>query len=491
MIIRRPTDVPRSAFRVPSGTRRPWGPVRRVLGPIPRNSELGTRILLFLALCLITALSGCAPKHKDRIALVGGNVISGAGDAVLRDAVLVIYQGRIETVAPREGFEIPKTAVVVDVTGRWIIPGLIDGHAHTERWALGRYVAAGVTSLRDVHGQSDSILGLKEEVSLGGEVAPRIYSAGAMIDGLPATYSDATGIRDGTEARRAVDARAVAGVDYIKTYTRITPELFKPLLDEAGTFNLKVTAHLGLTDALTAMKLGVSSIEHMSGVPEAASGNAEKFYAEHRKSFFAGWNYFEKSWASLDSASLTRVAGALAEGRVTVIPTLVLHETYSRLDDPAVLGSDDVKSVPDSIVTRWNLPDLKARAGWDDTQFAAFRASRANQDLFLRAFRSSGGRIVAGTDAANQMLVPGWSLHTELELLVNAGLTPEDALETATHNTALLLGADSLGIIAPGKLADLVVLKESPLADIRNTRSVERVMVRGQLYLADSLRATF
>ncbi len=440
--------------------------------------------------CLTALLAACAPRHKDRIALVGGNIISGAGDAVLRDAVIVVYQGRIETVAPREGFAIPKTAVEVDVTGRWIIPGLIDGHAHTERWALGRYVAAGVTSLRDLHGQGDSILALKEEVSLGGVVAPRIYSAGAMIDGIPPTYGDATGIRDGDQARRAVDARAVAGVDYIKTYTRITPELFKPLLDEAGTFNLKITAHLGLTDALTAMKLGVASIEHMSGVPEA-SGNAEKFYTEHRKSFFAGWNYFERSWASLDSSSLTRVATALAEGRVTLVPTLVLHETFSRLDDPAVLGSDDVKSVPDSIVARWNVPDLKARAGWDDAQFAAFRASRANQDLFLRAFRSAGGRIVAGTDAANQMLVPGWSLHTELELLVNAGLTPEDAIETATRNTAQLLGADSLGLVAPGKLADLVVLKANPLTDIRNTRSVERVMVRGQLYLADSLRATF
>ncbi len=458
----------------------------------PRRSRSLVSATTGIPLLVALLISACAPKHKDRIALVGGNIISGAGDAVLRDAVVVVYQGRIETVAPREGFEIPKSAVEVDVTGRWIIPGLIDGHAHTERWALGRYVAAGVTSVRDLHGQSDSILALKEEVSLGGEVAPRIYSAGAMIDGIPPTYSDATGIRNGDQARRAVDARAVAGVDYIKTYTRITPDLLKPLIDEANTFNLKITSHLGLTDALTAAKLGVTAIEHMSGVPEAASGkDADKFYAEHRKSFFAGWNYFERSWVKLDSASLHHVAVSLAESRVTMVPTLVLHETYSRLDDPAMLGADDLKSVPDSQMTKWNLPDLKVRAGWDDAQFAAFRASRPNQDLFIREFRAAGGRIVAGTDATNQMLVPGWSLHTELELLVNAGLTAEDALETATRNTAQLLGADSLGIIAPGKLADLVVLRSNPLTDIRNTRSVERVMVRGQLYLADSLRATF
>jgi imidazolonepropionase-like amidohydrolase len=444
-----------------------------------------------LALLLVLALAACTPRHKDRIALVGGNIISGAGDPVLRDAVIVVYQGRIETVAPREGFSIPKSAEVVDITGSWVLPGLIDGHGHVQRWALARYIAAGVTTVRDVHGQQDSILALREEVSLGGLVAPRIYSAGAMIDGEPPTYADATGIRTPAEARRAVDTRAVAGVDYLKVYTRITPELLKPLIDEANTFNLKVTAHLGLTDALTAAKLGVTAIEHLTGIPEAASGNPKKFYAEHRASFFRGWNYFEKSWAGLDSASLTRVADALAEDRITMVPTLVLHETYSRLDDPAILNQPDLKTVPDSVIKDWNIPDLKSRAGWTDADFAAFRASRPNQDLFIRAFRSAGGRIVAGTDACNQMLIPGWSLHSELELLVNAGLTPGDAIATATHNAAQLLGADSLGLVAPGKVADLVILQANPLLDIRNTRTVKRVMVRGQLYRADSLRAGF
>jgi imidazolonepropionase-like amidohydrolase len=425
-----------------------------------------------LAAGLVLA-AGCGPRTKDRIALVGGNVISGAGDPVLRDAVVVIRQGHIETVSPREGFEIPKTALVVDVTGSWIIPGLIDGHVHTERWALGRYVAAGVTSVRDVHGQEDSILALREQVSLGGLVAPRIYSAGAMIDGPPATYADATEVRTAEQARKAVDARAVAGVDYLKIYTHITPELLKPLLDEASTFNLKVTAHLGLTDALTAARMGVSSIEHLTGIPEATSEKPDRFYAEHRASFWRGWTYFEKSWAGLDSAGLHRVAVALAEAHVANVPTLVLHETLSRLDDPAMLNQPDLKTVPDSVVRRWNLPDMVARAGWTANDYPAFRASRHGEDLFLREFRAAGGRIVAGTDAGTQMIVPGLSLHTELELLVNAGLTPSDAIQTATHNTAQLLGADSLGLIAPGKVADLVVLRSNPLSDIRNTRTVQ------------------
>jgi len=439
------------------------------------------------ALALLLAV-GCAREaEKDRIALIGVNVISGAGDAPLRDAVIIVHAGRIEQVVPREGFAIPRTAEKIDATGRWVIPGLIDGHGHVERWALPTYVAAGVTAVRDMHGRQDSILALREEVSLGGLVAPRIFSAGAMLDGVPTTYLDATPVTNATEARRAVDALAVADADYVKIYTRITPELLKPLLDEAGTFHLQIAGHLGLIDAVSAARMGVRSIEHMSGVPEAASTTPERLMAEHRAGFFRGWNAFEKAWATTDSASLTRVAGQLAEQKAVLVPTLVLHETFSRLDDPAMLTHPDLAHVPREVVERWNVPDLKARAGWGEAELAAFRASRANQDLFVRAFRSAGGKLVAGTDAANQLLVPGWSLHTELELLVRAGLTPMDAIMAATRNGAQLLGADSLGVVAPGKIADLVILTENPLEDIRNTRTVERVMVRGHLYRADSL----
>jgi imidazolonepropionase-like amidohydrolase len=451
-----------------------------------RGSAMASALTAVLALGLAV---GCGPKEKDRIALVGGNLVNGTGDPVLRDVVIVIHRGKIEAVGPREGFTIPKSARQVEVTGSWIIPGLIDGHAHAERWALSRYVAAGITAVRDVHGQQDSILSLREEAGLGGMVAPRIYTAGAMIDGQPATYEDATEVRTAEQARRAVDARAVAGVDYIKVYSHVTPELLRPLVDEASTFNLKVSAHLGLTDALTADRMGVSAIEHLSGIPEALSPTPQKFYAEHRASFFRGWTFFEKSWAGLDSTALTRLAVTLAESRVVMIPTLALHDIYSRLDDPATYNHPDLKTIPDSIIRKWNVPDMVVRAGWKPPDYAAFRAGRDKQDLFLRAFRAAGGRIVAGSDASNQMLVPGLSLHTELELLVNAGLTPSDALQTATRNTAQLLAADSIGVVVPGKVADLVVLSANPLSDIRNTRQVQWVMIRGQLYSADSVRA--
>ena len=440
---------------------------------------------------LALTVAACGPTEKDRIALVGGTVISGAGDAALPDAVVIIRNGQIETVAARADIEIPKSAEIIDVSGRWIIPGFIDGHAHVERWALDRYVAAGVTTVRDLHGARDSILGLKEEAGLGGIVSPRIFSASTMIDGPGTTELGATEVKSVSEARRAVDDRAVAGVDYIKVGPLLTADLLKAVLDEAGTFSFKVAAHLGVVDAIAAANAGVASIEHLTGVPEAASRSPASLFEAHRTSKLRGWTASERAWAGLDSASLHRVAVALAESRVVLVPTLVMHETWSRLDDPAILSHPDLSTIPRVELENWNVPALIASAGWGTDVFAAFRASRPNQDLFVREFRSAGGRLVAGSNASRPMLIPGRSLHTELELLVAAGLTQLDAIQTATHNAAQLLGADSLGMIAPGKVADLIILTANPLADIRNTRAIERVMLRGHLYQTDSLRAAF
>ncbi len=442
-------------------------------------------VALMLALGPLTA---CRRSPPDGVALVGATLFDGSGGPVLPNAVVVVRRGRIESVGTRAGFTLPAKTREVDVTGRWIIPGLIDAHAHVEPWALPRYLAWGVTTVRDVHGALDSVLRLRDRVNLGAVAGPRIYSAGAMIDGLPTTYPDAIGANSPRDARKAVDRLVNAGVDLIKVYTRVDPTLLRAILDEAHTFNLRVAGHLGMTDAVTAAKEGIGSIEHLSGVPEASMADASSLYAAHYRGFFPGWTAFERSWAGLDSAALARVAKELADRKVTLVPTLVLHETFSRLDDPAVLGDTMLKAVPELAQARWNVPDMVRRAGWTVQDYPAFRAARPKQDLFLRLFAAAGGRIATGTDASNQLLIPGYSEHRELELLVGAGFSPRDALLAATRNGALLLGVDSLGILAPGKAADLVILTRDPLSDIRHTLAIDRVMSRGLLLSADSIR---
>lgn len=437
---------------------------------------------------------GCQPAPPDGIALVGATLIDGTGGPALPDAVVVVRRGRIEWIGSRSGFELPKQTREVDVSGRWIIPGLIDAHAHlapAATWAPARYLAWGVTTLRDVHGDLNTILAVRKRANAAVGRSPRVYSAGAMIDGLPTTYPDAIGVNGDNDARKAVDRLVSAGADLVKVYTRIDPPLLRAIIDEARAFNLSVTGHLGMTDAATAAKAGIAAIEHMSGVPEAASANPSSLFAAHYRGFFPGWTAFERRWADLDSAALTRVAGRLAEAKITIIPTLVLHETFSRLDQPATFQDPALQDVPEDQLRDWDVRGMISRAGWTDADFQAFRKSRPMQDLFVRAFAAAGGRIATGTDAANQLLVPGYSEHREMELLVRAGLTPREALRAATRNGAVLLGVDSLGLLAQGKVADLVVLTKDPLLDIRNTRAIQSVMTRGHLLDADSIRASW
>ncbi|MGH7522142.1 MAG: amidohydrolase family protein [Gemmatimonadales bacterium] len=443
----------------------------------------------YLALLLLIAGCGKIQSGDHVIALEGATLIDGTGGDPKPDAVIIIRNGHIEAIARVNQISIPRSAERINLVGKTIIPGLIDAHAHVERWAAARYVAWGVTTVRDLHGGTDSVVALKNAMNLGSITGPRMFVAGAMIDGVPPTYPNADGVATADQARRAVDRHAVAGVDYLKVYTKITPALLRPLLDEAEKLRLPVAAHLGRTDALTAARAGVVSIEHLAGVVQAATGNP--MYASAHSSFLAGWTTEEKGWAGLDSSAVARTARSLAETKVTLVPTLVVHDMLSRLDNPILLSRPGMEDVPDNAQSVRSVPSLLQRTGWRSGDFEAFRRSRRRQDQFVREYKRAGGPIAAGSDAANQLLIPGYSLHEELSLLVAAGLSPLDAIIAATRRGAQLLHADSLGVVATGKVADLVVLNANPAKNINATRQIAMVILRGRVIDPDSLRATW
>jgi imidazolonepropionase-like amidohydrolase len=440
--------------------------------------------------CAALLFGGCAPGGKSVIALEGATLIDGAGGAPKEDAVILIRNGHIEAVARVNEIEIPQSAERINLVGKTVIPGLIDAHAHVERWAAPRYLAWGVTTVRDLHGGTDSAVALKNDLNLGSIIGPRMFTAGAMIDGVPATYPNATGVATAAEARHAVDMRAVAGVDYLKIYTKITPTLLRSLMDEARTLRLSVAAHLGKTDALTAARAGVVSLEHMAGVVQAAAPNPAVYFRAHDR-FLAGWTTEEQGWTALDSVALARTARALAQTKVVIVPTLILHEMLARLDNPILLTRPGMEDVPDDATSVRSVAGLLRRTGWRPRDFDAFRRARARQNQFVREFKRAGGMIAAGTDAANQLLIPGFSLHEEMALLVDAGLTPLEAISSATRRGAQLLHADSLGLVTPGKVADLVVLNANPVRGIAATRNIAWVMTRGRLLRPDSLRSAW
>ncbi len=424
-------------------------------------------------------LVGCRigpPPGEGVEALVGATVVDVVSGRETRNSIILIRDGRILAVGSRDELGVPTGARQTDLAGRWVVPGFIDAHAHLQPWGLAASLAHGVTTVRDLHAGEPLARELSSMARAAG--GPRLVQAIAMVDAPPTTYPDAIAV-DASGATAAVDRAAALGARWIKAYTRITPEVMEDVVIAARARRLPVAAHLGLTDALVAAGLGVRSIEHLSGIPEAI-GMADELEAAHRLGFFQGWTAFAQSWSMLDTLALDRLARELAATGVILVPTLGLHDTFARLDDSAVYRSAALASVPDSAQANWNVPGMIARAGWTRDDFPIFRAGRPLQDRFVRTFVSDGGFVATGTDASNQLLVPGAGVHLEMELLVLAGLAPLEALRAATLHGATLLMADTLGRLQPNAVADLVVLGGDPLADIRNTRQVVRVMAAGR-----------
>lgn len=404
---------------------------------------------------------------------MGATVFDGTGTVPLADATIIVWGDRIERFGPSDDVPVPRGAQVVDLAGRWVIPGLIDAHVHVGRAELPAYLGHGVTSVRDLGGIQDSVIFLRTDVDAGTVDGPRMYISGAPVDGAPPSWPYARVVRTPTDARRAVANAVLISASQLAIGPKVDRRLLTPMLDEATALEAPVAAHLGRVDAVTAARAGITSIERLTGVVEASVHNPAPLIQAH-DDYYAGWRMVGRTWSALDSAALDRTARSLVEARVTLVPTLLLHETYAHLTDSAYLAARGGTTEDASQVLR--------SAGISAAEVQAFRNGRAAQDLFVRRFRANGGRVAAGSDSPGPFRAPGESLHRELELLVAAGLTPREALIAATRDAAQLLRADSIGVLREGAAADFVVLTADPLRDIRNTRRIELIVARGQEY---------
>jgi imidazolonepropionase-like amidohydrolase len=433
------------------------------------------------------AMASCEPTGQAVTAYVGASVVDGTGRAIT-DGVLIESAGHIVTVGPRDSVAIPAGATTVSLDGRWIIPGLIDGHAHASESTVARYLSYGVTTVRHVGGNLERLTSLSGRIAADSIPGPRLYIAGETLTGPQPVWPGQVEMRTPADAASAVARLAAAGVSQIKLYTHTTRELMGAVVLAARTHGIPVTAHLGYVDAVTAAQLGVNALEHLSGVVESAVRDPAPYYKAH-ETFPNGWMTFLRGWATLDSVSLERTADALAKTGVTLVPTLVQSETYARVLDSTYAGSLDLSAVTAAEQEAWNLPDLVGRYGITRDDMERLAQSRRWQDFFLRRFIALGGRVVAGSDSPNQLLAPGASLHEELSLLSRTPMTPAEALHSATAGAAQLLRADSIGVLKPGAVADFVVLSASPLDDIRNARQIEMVIARGRRHDPSVLRS--
>lgn len=428
---------------------------------------------------ILLAVAAC-DSGKGKIVFAGGNLWNGTGVPPILDAVIIVADGMVEAAGPPDVVKIPRKAEVWRVDGRWLIPGLLDAHAHVDRWMLPALLSHGITGVRDAGGNHDSVLALRDEIALGTILGPRLWVSGAALDRHPA-QPPAEGLSNAADARRAIDQRVLEEVTQAMLTPGINHALLTPLMDEADSFFLPVAAHLGKVDAITAANAGIDAIEHLSGIVEAAVSRPGSYFRAH-DDFYRGWGTALQGWGTLDSAGLDRIARLLADSGVAMVPTLHNLETFAHLRDQDYVESLDLGTVPEAVQDSWNTRQLARDAQWTTRAFAAMRRGRPMQDLFLRRFVAAGGLLVAGSNAPFPLIAPGPSLHAELELLVAAGLTPKDALLSATRNVARLLEAGSVGTVEAGKSADFLILSENPLDNIAATRAIEQVVYKGVRY---------
>lgn len=452
---------------------------------------------------LIAAITGCA-SGRDIVVLENATLIDGTGAPPRPGTTIVIDGDTIVAVggSPR----IPRGATRHDLTGRFVIPGLIDMHAHiaagpVETDADGsmrmvydadasRALAAellrwGVTTVRNPAGPTAEAVALRDALNAGTVPGPRVVTAGAVIDqsefgGLGVT------VRTVDEVRAEVRRQAAAGVDLIKLYASLTPDLMQAGIDEAHAHGLPAIGHLWLTDWPTAVELGIDGIVHalpMSHSLLPPDGVAPFVQALHRHiaegtgGTQAMYLWFEH--ADLESDSMRAVYATMAARGVHHDPTLVAIESMFFGDHPRVLENPDLASVPAILMDNWR-DGFSLTMGWTDDDHRRAQAVFPRVLALVKLMYEAGVPLTAGSDLVMPWLAPGASLHRELELLVAAGIPPLDVITIATRNAARALGAQhAFGTVEPGKRADLVVLDADPVADIRNTRRIALVFSGG------------
>lgn len=420
--------------------------------------------LLGLALACGSRASPAA-RHRAEpgdVAIVGGTVVPMDKEGVLAAHTVLVRGDRIVAVAPDRDVDV-RAARVIDAKGRWILPGLADMHVHF--WAkedLTLFLLNGVTTVRNLFGSPEHVR-WRDAIAKGDLDGPTVLTAGPIIDGTPPTWPGSTIVTSADEARAAVREQKAAGYDWLKVYGSVPAEAYDALLDEATQAGLPVAGHVpraaGLDNVIAS---GQRTIEHLEGyVP-----------------FFG-----EPPGGDL-------VAATVASG-VWNCPTLVVTDRFGKLDDPAQLaGTRGLELVSPMVRAQW-APDKDFRiARFTPAMFESVRAKNVTRRELVRALNRAGARLVLGTDSGNPYVVPGFAVVDELGLLVEAGLTPWQALRTATAAAGELQGAPgALGVIAAGARADLIVVARDPLASVANVADPTIVVVRGEVHERAALLA--
>lgn len=435
-------------------------------------SKLLTAILS--ALCLLVSAPAAA-QPAATYAITNVTVVPMDRDGHLADQNVIVRDGAIAAMGPAATTPVPEGATRIEGRGRYLMPGLAEMHAHVPpqpdqaQWTqdvLFLYVANGITFARSMLGAPHH-LALRAQAEAGEIVAPRIYTSGPSLNGNSVATPE--------DGRRMVAGQRAAGYDFLK----IHPGLDRPRYDavvaaaraQGMTLAGHVPAEVGLMRALEARQATVDHFDDFVSVlvSEGAAAGPGGFFGVHHAD-------------AVDEARIPALVEQVRAAGVWNVPTeSLMHQVL--LASPtteALLAGPEMAYVPPQMRAQWAQArdGMQAQPAYDAAQAQRFVAMRGR---LIRALHDGGAGLLLGSDAPQIFQVPGFSIHHELRLLVDAGLTPYEALLTGTRNVARFLGEEErFGAVAPGRRADLILLEADPLADVANVRRRAGVMVNGR-----------
>ena len=454
---------------------------------------LSNRLLLLILLFPVSVQGQVSQSQSDKtLVLLHVTVIDATGAAAKADMNVVIGGGHILELDRTGHVRLPKDALVVNASGKFLIPGLWDMHVHewNKEVFFPLFLANGITGVRDMFSPLPPIKQWRTEMAAGTTIGPHIFAAGIIVDGpnpfcVPCTIV----VSNADEGRKAVLKVKDMGAEFIKVYSMIPRDAYFAIADEAKRQNMVFAGHVPeFVSAAEASDAGQKSIEHLTGVLVACSAKEAELRKENEarlgaEGFRADTMTLEQA-AALDSFDETRASALFArfiKNGTWMCPTLSVLRAQALIGDADFRDDPRMKYIPDFLKKQFWADAY----GWKEhTAEDGARAGRVFQKQLelVGMMKRAGVRLIAGTDTANPYVFPGFSLHEELALLVQAGLTPMQALQSGTRDAAQYLGhLDSLGTIEKGKIADLVLLDANPLTEISNTRKINAVILGGKL----------
>jgi hypothetical protein len=442
-------------------------------------------VLTFYLLCSATLWGQTRP-----VAIVGGTLIDGTGRPPLADAAIVMQDGRFTAVGKRGEVSLAQDAEVIDAKGKTILPGLIDGHCHLRDWMGELYLHFGVVICPTISNNPvDWVIAQREGVRNGTIRAPRIWAGGNVIDGPPPEglgnlrrQRTSIIVQNEDEARKAVRELAEKGVDGYKFFERLSPQVAKAGAEEAHRLGKPVIAHS--LDIFAAADAGYQSVEHSWSVAYTSIHDPQR-KAELDRARMNRKITTAEVHSYMEPEMFDRIIKALVAKNIHWSPTW--GTTFRALSPRA-------QQLKQQEFTLLKNPDLRYLPGYirkaSEEHFAYFESASPDkrgqlmlgyskvQD-FVRRFIAAGGKVHLGSDPDN--ILAGWGLHAELQLLVDAGLTAVQAIQSASVNVAQAWEKDKdYGSVEKGKTADLVIIRGDPTKDIFATQDVEKVFMDGK-----------